>query len=160
MEKFHPTSEQFVGEFESSKSEPIQIFSIHDALISVNYPYNIEITGSFLRQQDDLLQQAYHSYYSKKPQLLIQLDGVSDITTDAKHYINHNSHNKLYSAIAFVLSRGDMSVLERHYLEQLLSNQLRNNKLRNKHAYTVGIFNDIRSAQVWLASRPGSNHRL
>lgn len=159
MAKYHPASNQRIDEFESSQSESIQLVSIHDALITVTYPYNVEIAASFLSDQDQLLQQTYHSYHGKKPQLLIKLDGISDITTDAKQYINQKSHHGLYSSVGFVLSKGDMSVLERHYLEQLLSFQLRNNRRINKQDYTVGIFTSELAAKIWLASRPGSNHR-
>lgn len=158
MDKYHSTSGNHSNN-EHKKTEDLYISAIHNGLICINYPYNVELTANFFQQQDKYIQNKYHRLHRKQPQLLIQLDGISELDASCKPYIQSNQHQKLYDSIAFVLSKGNMAVLERHYLELLLANQLQNKRLKEHNHYSVGIFTDRRSAQNWLASRPGSHYR-
>lgn len=143
----------------NTNSLPVSITDISDNVVSLDYPYSIELTQDFFIAQDERLIHSYHQYHSRIPQLLIQLDGIADIASESKSYIQSNQHQKLYDAVAFILSKGNMAVLERHYLEQLLATSLQSSRSRNQSYYPVGIFNDRKSAARWLASRPGSHHR-
>lgn len=146
-------------ETRAKKSQTISIVEVRDTLISVDYPYNAEFTAELLKQQDELLVQQYHRFHSRLPQLLIYLNGISEIGSDCKSYIQSKAHQDLYESVAFILSKGNMSVLERHYLQQLYINQPQASFKSLKSAYSIGVFPATEPAQLWLKSKPGSNYQ-
>ena len=158
MDKYHSTqaSNEQRKKYQADK---VLITRVYDNIVSVDYPCNVELNQDFFKKQDKLIQDTYHRFHSRLPQLIIQLDGVSDLSSSCKMYTQSEQHQKLYDAAAFILSKGNMSVLERHYLEQLLADQLQNRRLKKRNNYPVGIFSDKKSAENWLASRPGSHYR-
>ncbi len=140
------------------KLQTISIQDISDNLILVNYPYNVVLSTELLQHQDNLLQEKYHRYHDRLPQLLIQLDGIAELDQDCNEYLQSIEHQQSYDAVAFVLGKGNMSVLERHYLEQLfIYRSQRSSKLVKSH-YPIGVFATELQARKWLSSNPGSNY--
>lgn len=139
--------------------QDLSILSIDDSLITVQYPYNVDFCEDFLRQQDEFVQSCYHHEHAKLPQLLILLDGISELADDVKPYIQSAAHQQLYSSVAYTLSHGNMAVLEQHYLENSLTNYLQNNPKSLNNFYPIGIFSSQKLALDWLSTRPGSHHQ-
>lgn len=139
------------------KLQTISIQDISDSLILINYPYNVVLNTGLLRHQDDLLREQYHRFHTRLPQLLIQLDGIAELDPDCKDYLKSVEHQQLYSAVAFVLGKGNMSVLERHYLEQLLIYRSQSSSKIAQSHYPIEVFTTELQARHWLNSRPGSN---
>jgi len=136
----------------------LSIKKIDNNQVFIDYPHDAELDESFMQNQDRVIQESYHRFHRRLPQLIIQLDGISEITINCANYMRTQKHRSLYESVAFVLSKGDMSVLERHYLEQLLSNQLLKSYRKKGPSYTVGIFSELQKAKQWLAHNPSSNH--
>lgn len=159
-----------MGEFESRAAanniskhslhaDGVSIIEISDNIINLAYPHNVELSALFFKQQDSFLNEEYLQAHANPAQLLIQLDGISELLLDCKAYLQSKAHQSLYASAAFVLSEGNMAVLERHYLQQLFSGRLNNNNIKHQSDYPVGIFNDNKLAKNWLSSRPGSHYR-
>lgn len=132
----------------------ITIEDISDNLIRISYPYNVVLNTELLKHQDSILLEQYHRFHSRLPQLLIQLDGIAEFELDCKDYLQSNEHQRLYSAVAFVLGKGNMSVLERHYLEQLLIYRTQKSPQLAQSHYPVGVFATEIEAKHWLNSKP------
>ncbi|RDX37516.1 hypothetical protein DZA50_02150 [Kangiella sp. HD9-110m-PIT-SAG07] len=127
-------------------------------LVTLSYPYSVELDLHLLQQQDELITNIYHQYHPRLPRVMILLDGVSDLSTDSWNYIQSYPHQKLYQSVAYVLSKGNMSVLERHYLEQLFINRTQKPTESTNLNYPIGIFTTVKQAIRWLGSYPKSNH--
>lgn len=133
----------------------ITIVDIKDRIVSINYPHNVELTKAFLASQDRLIQTEYRRLHSTRPQLLIQLDGIAELSIDCRQYALTSEHQNLYASVAYVMSKGNMSVLERHYLAQLTSIQ----RQTKYNSYAIGIFSAHKTAYEWLITRPGSHYQ-
>lgn len=140
------------------KGQSIRVDEIRDNMISISYPYNAELNLDLLMKQDEQLKQQYHTSRSRILLLLIKLDGITDIDQACKNYIHSKEHQELYDSIAFVLSKGNMSVLERHYIEQLYSYRPKTQLKNSNRSYSIGVFTAFNQAQRWLESRPVANY--
>lgn len=133
------------------------IIESHNQILCVKFPYNVELCEDFFTTNDQHLASEYHQDHSKSRQLLVILEGIADWSSDCRAYLRSETHQKMYSAVAFVLSSGNMSVLEKHYLELVFANQLQNNPSKLLPRYPIGIFLNKKDALSWLESRPSRN---
>jgi hypothetical protein len=133
------------------------IIESHNQILCVKFPYNVELCEDFFVANDQHISSEYHQHHAKSPQLLVILDGIADWSSDCRTYLKSETHQSLYSAIAFILSTGNMSVLEKHYLELVYANQLQNNPPKLSQRYPIGIFSNKNDALRWLESRPSRN---
>lgn len=136
----------------------ITILDAEDDILRVKYPYNVELCRNFFSKQDQYICTEHHPIYTRIPLLLVKLDGISDWSQDCRTYIQSDSHQQLYGAVAFVLSSGNITVLERHYLKLVFSNQLYNKTPKDSSRYPIGIFENDKDARRWLRSKPARNH--
>ncbi|GAA4365436.1 hypothetical protein [Kangiella marina] len=134
------------------KAHSVSIIKIGEALIEMVYPYNVELTPELLMQQDKILDDQHNDYSYRLPSIVVHLDGVSDLLPETRNYMNSKQHQNRYKAVAYVLSSGNMAVLEKHYLEQLFFSQTRNAGSTSLHHYPIGIFKESTVAQRWLKS--------
>ncbi|WP_223669124.1 hypothetical protein [Kangiella shandongensis] len=138
--------------------QELTITRIDVPVVTLQYPHNVMFCEAFLRQKDEFIQSCYHQQNNRLPQLLIKLDGISDVSSDLASYIQSKHHQALYSSVAYVLSQGNMAVLEQHHLEHLVANHLQNSPTSGSNFYPIGIFTSAGQALEWLTSRPGSHH--
>ncbi|WP_343985036.1 hypothetical protein [Kangiella japonica] len=133
------------------------IIESHNQILYVKFPYNVELCEDFFTANDQHISSEYHQHHAKSPQLLVMLDGIADWSSDSRAYLKSKKHQGMYSAIAYVLSTGNMSVLEKHYLELVYANQLQNNPPKLSLRYPIGIFQNKKDALHWLESSPRRN---
>lgn len=131
---------------------------LESGILYISYPYNVDLTSHLIKEQDKLVKNITDNNHTVLTQVIIKLDGISEVSQDCKEYLISQSHQCLYDSVAFVLSKGNMSVLEKHYLMQLLTLHKPNTQPRKN--YPIGVFKDALEAERWMASRPGSHHLM